>query len=500
MMRAFLLLLSVALLGAAPVPPPSERKSGQSSAPAERKPLGLSIVKVNSTNQGWDPVRPWIKKQSYSRRALGTVIGGGRVLVTAETVGNHNFVELEKVGSGEKTPASVERVDYDANLALLVPADAKFTDGLVPLTLDSGAKVGDRLSVVQFEANGDTAETPATLTSIQITGYPMDNMGLLSYRLSVPLQQRDASFTIPALRDGRLAGLLMRYDARSQTAEAIPPAVIRHFLAEVAKPEYGGFPRAGLAFSATRDPQLRRYLGLERPGGVYVTEVASGGAAEKAGLKTGDVILAVNGRALDQDGNYEDPEFGRIAFSHLTNTAAYPGDVVNFSILREREPREIPVKLAARDRSRIVSESYVMDRQPRFVVLGGLVFQELSRPYLQEWGGNWMKDAPQQLVYLDAFQNELPADGRKIVFLSQVLPTDDTIGYEQLANLVVQKVNGREIRSLDDLAAAAKEPVEGFHRIEVKEDPGLIFLDAAAVEKNREALQRVYALPKLENL
>ena len=84
------------------------------------------------------------------------------------------------------------------------------------------------------------------------------------------------------------------------------------------------------------------------------------------------------------------------------------------------------------------------------------MFQELTRQYLREWGANWLKDAPQRLVYYDRFQSDLFPEKRKIVFLTQILPTEDTVGYEQLSNLVVRKLNGREILSLDDFAEAAK--------------------------------------------
>jgi len=148
----------------------------------------------------------------------------------------------------------------------------------------------------------------------------------------------------------------------------------------------------------------------------------------------------------------------------------------------------------------MLSESYFMDQPPRYVILGGLVFLELSRPFLQEWGNDWVKSAPQRLVAYDAFQYEKPADRGKVVFLSQVLPSADTLGYESLENVVVSKVNGQQIRSLADLAEAAKSPVNGFHEIEFEEDPGRIFLDAASVEKNRDELQKEYALPALERL
>ena len=37
-------------------------------------------------------------------------------------------------------------------------------------------------------------------------------------------------------------------------------------------------------------------------------------------------------------------------------------------------------------------------------------------------------------------------------------------------------------------------------KIELEEDPGVIYLDAAAVEEHRDSLSREYALPALQRL
>src|SRR5436853_5668954 len=101
-----------------------------------------------------------------------------------------------------------------------------------------------------------------------------------------------------------------------------------------------------------------------------------------------------------------------------------------------------------------------------------MIFQELSRQYLKEWGPNWQREAPQRLVYLDHFQSELfPDRNRRVVILSQVLPANSTIGYDDLAYLTVKRVNDKEIKSLDDLAEAVKQPTGGFIKIETEEDP-----------------------------
>src|SRR5438034_548667 len=110
------------------------------------KQLHVPVVRVNVTDQAYDFVHPWAKKQPFSMHALAPVIANRRVLVTAELVANSNFIELERAESGEKTVATVEAVDYEANLALLKPGDEKFLADVKPLDLKN-AVVGDRAAL-----------------------------------------------------------------------------------------------------------------------------------------------------------------------------------------------------------------------------------------------------------------------------------------------------------------------------------------------------------------
>jgi hypothetical protein len=130
-----------------------------------------------------------------------------------------------------------------------------------------------------------------------------------------------------------------------------------------------------------------------------------------------------------------------------------------------------------------------------------MIFQELSRQYLKEWGPNWQREAPQRLVYLDHFQSELfPDRNRRVVILSQVLPANSTIGYDDLAYLTVKRVNGKEIKSLDDLAEAVKQPTGGFIKIETEEDPKQIELEASQVAAEAHELQENYGISSLQRL
>ena len=462
----------------------------------------LALVRVNVTGQSYDYFRPWQKKAPFSKRALGAVLSKGRVLVTADLVANQNYVELERAETGEKTAARVQVIDYEANLALLEPTEKTFLDGITPLEITADTVVGDRLAAWQLEPTGALLATEGLVTTVQMTQYPIDVGEFLTYRISIPMQYRENSYTVPLVKNNKLAGLLLRYDSRSQLLDAIPAPIITHFLKEADSQNYRGFPSAGFSFFPTRDPELREFAGEKgKGGGVYVTNVEPKTPAMKAGLQVGDIVTAVADREIDQNGNYVDPLHGKIEFTNLLTAHAYSGDVVPFRVERNGKPIQLNVTLEHRDAKDYVSPPYNLDQPPRYYVLGGLIFQELSRQYLKEWGPTWERSAPQRLVYFDRFQSELfPEGNRRVVILSQVLPADSTIGYDDLAYLTVTKVNGKEIKSLDDLAEAVKQPIAGFIKIETEEDPKQIELDAAQVAAEAANLQENYGISSLQRL
>jgi hypothetical protein len=489
----------VRLTFADPEPTPrDEQTPKEEPAPPEQR---SSVVRVNSTNQAFDFFRPWSKLAPFSRRGLGVVIDGRKIMVTAELVASSNYVELEKSDGGAKSVATVEVIDYEANLATLTAIDPKFLENLQPLPTTTDVKTGDTLSVLQMESNGTPVSTKALVTSVEVGKYAIEDSGYLMFRLSCPLQFRENSFTLPIVKDNKLAAFLMRYDSRSQTVDAIASPVIEHFLSEAAKAPYKGFPRAGIGYSPTRDPQLRRYLKLQdSDGGVYVNQVDRNGPAAKSGIREGDVLLAIGDKQVDPDGNYLHPIYGKLSITHLTTTDAFSGQKVVMTIFRNGVRQKISVELFRRSPSDYVVEPYSDGKPPRYYILGGLVFQELTRQYLREWGNNWLKEAPQRLVYYDRFQSELFPEKRKIVFLTQILPTRDTVGYEQMSNLVVKKLDGREILNLDQFAEAASQQMSGYHKIEFEDDPHQIYLDASQVEQDAAQLQKIYSLPALQRL
>lgn len=471
------------------------------AAPDAPHPGAANVVRVNITSQAYDFTRPWSKRAPVSRRAIGAVLPEQRILVTAECVANATYIELETPDGEHKQSAQVESVDYEANLALLKPESSGFLKGHPGLSMNA-AHVGDTLSVWQLEANGNLMVSKGQMTTAEVIRYPIDESAFLVYRISVPLQMRDAAATLPIIKDGKLVGLMQRYDASSNLLDLIPAPVVEHFLKDAIHKPYEGFPRMGLAFSGTRDPQLRHYLGLDgAKGGVLITQTLPGGPAATAGLQKGDVILEMDEHSLDADGNYQDADYGRISLGHLICTKHFEGDAVPVKFIRDGKPQRTAIHVAHRPPEQFLSEPYTFDRAPRYFVLGGLVLQELSRAYLKEFGSDWTHKAPMELLNLDRTQSELENDTRqRVVFLSRVLPSDVTIGYEELRQQVVRAINGVKLNSLTDIPAALAQVKDGVHCVELVGDPNQLFLDAKAVEEVGPALQRGYRLPALSRL
>jgi hypothetical protein len=212
-------------------------------------------------------------------------------------------------------------------------------------------------------------------------------------------------------------------------------------------------------------------------------------------------LLAVDGFKLDEDGNYRDSLYGPTSIGNLVRTRPYVGASAKFRISRNGKEMDLVGSYDRRARDEVAIPTLQFDVAPRYLILGGLVFQELTGTYLQEWGDKWSERAPQRLVQLFSFQQEMRLDPKKkVIFLSQVLPSSMTAGYQHLSGLVLTGCNGKTVGSLEELASIADATSSGDLVFELMDDPGKLVLDASEAKSGGEKLGKAYGIPALRKL
>lgn len=487
-------------------PPKSESARSEPAAKPEAvasvQPVAVavdvksSVVRINSTQQSWNPWQPWEKNPPRKRRALAAIVGPQQVLTTSELAADATYLEFESADGTRFAPAKVIAVDYEANLALLGPAEGDkgkaFFEHSVPFEITNPPEIGATLEILQVEDNGVALQTPGTLQSIDLASNFLPGHSFLTYMVKASMQSAASSYSLPVLRDGKLAGVLISYNSKDQLCDVASTDIIKRFLAAAADGQYKGFPSLGISIARTEDASFRQWLKLsDEQGGLYIQSVRKGAAADLAGVKKGDVLLAVDGQPIDRRGYYEHPVYGSLSWGHLVRGEKATGDSITLSLMREGKPLEIKASLTREEEATRLVPNHLFDQAPNYLLKGGLLFQELSRPMLEGFGEDWQSRAPLNL--LDAYENPQKYEDsvNRIIFLSGVIPTPATIGYERLRNLIVHKVNGKEIKDMKTLIAAFEGNTGELHSIEFAGENLSVHLDdAVTTEVDSQLLER----------
>lgn len=459
-----------------------------------------SVIRINSTLQSWSPTQPWDKSAPVKRRALGALLSNNRVLTTAEMAADVSYIEMENADSTRTLPAKVIAIDYETNLALLAPDNGDtqgFFKGLKPLTLGQPAKIGDKIDVWQLEDNGMPLVTHATIQSVDVVSSFAQGHFFLTYEAKGSMQSASSSFTLPVVRHGKLLGLLTSYNSKDQIIDVMSPEIIAGFLADAKDGDFIGVPSLGIGVSSTVDPNFRKWLKLpDDVGGLYVTRVRKKSSAEQAGLKKGDVMIAIGEHQIGRRGYYSHPSYGRIFWSHLVRGSHKVGEKLTLTVLRDGKKKQLTSTLA-RSGKQLVPR-YTYDQAPNYLVKGGFIFQELSATYLRAFGKEWQSTAPLNLLDVLSSPEDYEEGRNTLVFLSATIPTPATTGYERINNQIISKINGQPIADIPALIKAFQKPgSDGLHTIEFKDGhPKTLYLDAASSDMvDAELLKR--GIPRL---
>ena len=401
-------------------------------------------------------VAPSVVRIFVSRRLLPLIVGGssnsltrehssgsgvivsedGYVVTNAHVVQNARRIQLLMTStldqtaprksilkpSGSLIPARIVGIDLETDLAVLQMEEEKlpflqFSDsdelrqGQIVLAFDSplGLENSVSLGVVSSVARQLQAEDP-----------------MIYIQTDAPINPGNSGGPLVDIA-GRIIGINTLIFSQSGGNEGIgfaaPSNIVKHVYEEIR--EVGRVRRGHLGIKVqTITPILSAGLNLTRSWGVVVADGPPGGPASLEGLKTGDLILTLDRRVMENARQFEVNVYSR-----------RPGDLVTLEVLRDSSSLEIqtPVMERPNDLERFIEMSNSeQSLVPRIGIRGVDVTAQIAQ----------LLPSPRKL------------DGVLVTALSSNTASWDS---GPLPGDIIHEINHREVINLSSLRSALVE-------------------------------------------
>ena len=297
---------------------PRDDSNGEEDEPSIRGSLGSGVI-VNADDKG------------------------GYILTNDHVVGGSRDIQVS-FADGRVLPAKVVGTDPESDLAVL-RVEGK---GLTPITLGQSekAQVGDVVLAI-----GDPFGVGQTVTMGIVSALGRNRLGVNRYENFI---QTDAAINPGnsggALVDtnGNLIGInsviYSRTGGSLGIGFAIPVSMAKDVMEQIIAE--GSVTRGYIGISPQDiTPELAESLKLKLVRGALVAQVVRGSPADKAGVKAGDVITAIEGKGI------QDSVAAMAAIASLK-----PGQNAKFQLTRSEKAIDLAVNVAKRPRA---------TRQPR---------------------------------------------------------------------------------------------------------------------------------------
>lgn len=449
------------------------------------------MVKIYTVSSNFNYYNPWQMRSQNSSTGSGSVISGERILTNAHVVSDQTFIQVRKSGEAKKYIARVEWVSHDSDLAILKVDDKKFFQGTEPLEIGELPRIRDKVTVYGFPKGGSVLSiTEGVVSRIEHRYYSHSTAYLLACQIDAAINAGNSGG--PVIRENKIIGVAFQaYRSGDNIGYMVPAPVIRHFLTDIEDKRYNGIPELGLEVQAMENQDLRKYYSMsENQSGVLVKEIKYGSSALGI-IQKNDIILAIEGYQVENDGTVEFREGERTFFGYLIQSKQI-NEKVKLRLLRHGKILEKEVTLLHKIHSHnlVPYESY--DQPPSYYIYGGLLFMPLSKNLLMEWGNQWYHKAPKHLLNYYYYGNK-SRERQEVVLLVKVLADPLNAGYQNWTSMVIDTVNGKKISDLRGLIRAIKSNHSDEHVIIDQENNQLV-LDRKKADRFSPEILRKYQI------
>ncbi len=302
----------------------------RAQAPSARTPIGSIYARAS-------PAVVSVR----TRGATGTGFlfdRDGTLVTNAHVVGRSRQVAVRFGPNGHSISASVLGVDPSSDLAVLKIAVSD-TPNVDPLTLadSSRVKIGDTAVAIGNPFGLDRTATAGIVSGLgrhirAPNGVEIDQV----IQTDAPINPGNSGGPLLDVR-ARVIGVNSQIATAGQTGNgnvgigfAVPANTVRQVVPRLKQGQTIDRPYLGVTTGRASPTQ---------PDGAIVRTVKPGGPGARGGLQTGDVIVGINGRRVDDPTDVSAGIQGQA-----------PGDVVTVQVQRDGQPVTLDVELGKRPR------------------------------------------------------------------------------------------------------------------------------------------------------
>ena len=438
-----------------------------------------SLVKIYSSHQQFDFQSPWQSGLDYNSTATGFIVEGNKILTNAHAVINNKYLQIRKDGDSKKYKAKVKFISEEYDLALLDIEDKTFFDNVVPLKFGKIPNLRDKVTIYGYPLGGDKLSTTQGIVSrIEHNSYTLTNQRFLIGQTDAAINPGNSGG--PVVSNDKVIGVafsgLMLAD---NIGYFIPVNIVEHFLTDIEDGKYDGAPKIGLNWRQLESPAHRKMLGIaETSKGVLITGVLRNSVFDGVFQKN-DVLLKLDSYDVDYDGTVEFRKNERTDFEFISQQKNF-GDTLSYEIVRNKKRITGTVTLSKdKDPSDLIREMSI-DAQPSYYLYGGFLFEPLSYNYLK----TSYLSLDQSLKQSNKF------DGYdELIVIVRVLSDDVNIGYSQIVDKIILKVNGEKYKGFTDFVAKIKNSDSEFIVFEDIDGQEIVLDNKDIKKRNKEILE-----------
>ena len=440
-----------------------------------------AIVKIYTVAKKANYLSPW-SSSMQSSTGSGSIIEGGYILTNAHVVANQAFIEVQRYGQRKRYTATVYAVSHQADLALLKVEKESFFAGVKPLTFGELPKVEQNIIVYGYPMGGSTlSATIGVVSRVEHNSYAHSEESFLAVQVDAAVNPGNSGG--PALSNGKIVGVVMQVITKSQNiGYLVPVSMVKHFIEDMKDGHYDGFADLGILTQKLENPTLRRYYNIDNTVTGKLVDNVLHNSSLNGILKAGDIITAVDGHNIENDGTVSFRTHEYTNFHYFVD-AHQAGEKVKFDIIRDGAQKKIEFTLKNTADEMYLVKTTRYDMMPSYYIYGGYVFSPLER--------NLIRATPINRLKLSNLASEWQTkDKKEIVVLLKVLASDLTRGNNEFRMWPIEKINGETFDSFDTFYQKMESAKGKYIVLEDKEGVKVIIDKEEAKAKQTDILKK----------